>query len=248
MTDAIDFSSYTTVPDAPQFACLKQQGVRRVIIGTSGNRLFPAQAQACLDAGLEVQVYVFLDARLPGDYQVARALDKMRPFPSVRMLWLDIEADPNRPQATPAMWCQCLQEARRAAAGWPVGIYTSRSMWALTGGSTDYADLPLWDAAYNGAGTAFLAYGGWTSRVMHQYSPAGLCGGNFDLNTIEQELEEDDVKPFLVLEAGTPNTWLIGFTAPIMLGSQAEIDSLAANFGKPTIAVSKGTIDQMAAK
>ena len=56
------------------------------------------------------------------------------------------------------------------------------------------------------------------------------------------------MKPFLVLEQGNPsvNVWLIGFTAPIPLGSQAEVDAMVKRYG-PVDAqpFSKGTIDQM---
>lgn len=57
--------------------------------------------------------------------------------------------------------------------------------------------------------------------------------------------EEEDVKPFLVFEEGTPNQWLVGFAKPVLIGSAAEAASLAAAYGPPKITLSKGTLDQL---
>lgn len=57
--------------------------------------------------------------------------------------------------------------------------------------------------------------------------------------------EEDDVKPFLALQVGSPNVWLIGFAKPILIGDRKEADSLAAELGPAKIGLSKQTLDQM---
>lgn len=57
--------------------------------------------------------------------------------------------------------------------------------------------------------------------------------------------EIEDMKPFLCLEEGSPNVWLIGFLLPILIGSASEAASLTAALGPAQIALSKATIDQM---
>jgi hypothetical protein len=59
--------------------------------------------------------------------------------------------------------------------------------------------------------------------------------------------EDDEMKPFLALEIGSPNTWLIGFAKPILLGDANEVATMTALLGAADPrGLTKSTIDQMA--
>ena len=80
-------------------------------------------------------------------------------------------------------------------------IYTSRYEWGVVmGGSEEFADVPLWDAAYTGltpwqwptdVQLGFVPYGGWTKRFGWQFKgTTSYLGGSVDLNIFE-DMEED---------------------------------------------------------
>lgn len=192
MPDAVDFSVYVTntgdlPPDGP--ACLQRNGVRRVMIGTRGNRLkFVQQAQACLNEGMEVHAYVYLYWNEPGTTQGMNALSLVSQVPEIKVVWLDVEYDDAHGNPISGDPLATLKGAASVLGAYRVGIYTSRSMWQQVMADTaEFKDWPLWDAG-GFKGSLFYAYGGWTQRVMHQYTGSyDLCDMNVDLDEIEEE-------------------------------------------------------------
>lgn len=186
-TRAVDFSSYTRIPNTADIANLKALNVTRAIIGTRGNRRnFVAQAAACLAAGLEVQAYIYVYWNEPAVVQTMNALALIRQVPQITMVWVDVEADEdnevlNNPRDLIDTMLATLQP-------YETGIYTSISMWGeIMRDSHAYAHLPLWDANYGSENAAFHAYGGWLQRAMHQYAGSvDVAGLNVDLNTITE--------------------------------------------------------------
>ena len=185
---AVDFSSYTRIPNAADIANLKGLNVQRAIIGTRGNRRnFIAQAAACLAGGLEVQAYIYVYWNEPAVVQTMNALALIRQVPQITMVWVDVEADErneviNNPR-------DLIDTMLATLHPYQTGIYTSISMWGdIMQDSHAYAHLPLWDANYGSENAAFHAYGGWLQRAMHQYAGSVDVGGlNVDLNTITEE-------------------------------------------------------------
>lgn len=217
--DAIDLSLYTAVPSPQQLDCLRRAGVYKAIIGTRGNaHLFPRQADAFLSRGIAVECYPFLYATEPGAAQAQAMLRIIKPFPVVKC-WLDVEKDPRTvAQPPPAVWRQCLRDARAVTedAGYAAGIYTSISMWNLTGNTTEHSDLDLWEARWrfpsgNPGGNflpplPFEPFGGWTERTMVQYAgDQHFCSLNLDLNYIERM--ENDMKSEPIAPWWTGRSW-----------------------------------------
>jgi len=69
-------------------------------------------------------------------------------------------------------------------------IYTSMSQWQNIMWSSDFADVALWDARYDGVPDLgnFQAYGGWTSRMGKQYAgTSDVAGISCDLNVFSDE-------------------------------------------------------------
>lgn len=106
----------------------------------------------------------------------------------------------------------------------------------------------VWAAVNSGGDVAGVLA---TTAITPAWATAALVrrrkaeGALYNTPVVEPVEEEDEVKPFLCLEEGSPNVWLIGFAGPILIGSASEASSLSIALGPARIALSKATIDQM---
>lgn len=161
---AIDLGNYSAVPTQEQVRCIIEAGYTKAIVGTSFGSVWQAQITAFEQGGMDVDEYVF-----PGHQPRSS-----RPF------WIDCETGDATIQAI------------RALAPTATGIYTRRGWWTSETGDWDikseFPHLKLWDASYGDPPPAFVPYGGFTEREIHQWHDStNLCGLNVDLNIIEQE-------------------------------------------------------------
>ncbi|MFA7248279.1 MAG: GH25 family lysozyme [Dehalococcoidia bacterium] len=188
---AIDVSNFTGPIEGPQAAALRAAGVRRAVVGTQYPQPpYPAgcahlQIPALLEAGIEVEAYVYLWFGDDPARQVQDARDAIAPWRDrVRRLWIDVE-DESAPldQDTRA---ERLRVAIEACGTMPAGIYTAAWYWRpFMGDTRAFSSLPLWAAQYDGGPDVLVApFGGWTSAAMKQYaadvSIAGLSRVDLD--------------------------------------------------------------------
>jgi len=195
---AVDVSNYTTplTPDA--LAQWQQAGVGLVIVqAIDPPPGFPtgetrAQLQACKDAGLPVDAYVWLWFDLDGS-DIAHKLSMLDGF-NVRRIWLDVEdtAAQKYNQADTEAKVQAaldLCDAYPHTDPHPTGIYTGAWFWTSVrymDNTHTFSSRDLWDANYDGQATDdnFKSYGGWPARTMHQYQGTSTLDGiaNVDLD------------------------------------------------------------------
>jgi len=211
MTLGIDVSHFTRdesglTPD--RLACLRQQGVRFVIVGTQDDAIFVPQMRMVLAAGLQLEAYIYLYAQVPGAaagvgavQQVDWTFDKLRDaglLRSIRTLWLDVE-DGFESGGLAANRLRLRQVVERCNAIDPtvkLGIYTRRGYWQQhMGNINDYAMLSLWDAYYDNTPSFgyFVPYGGWSRAHTKQYMNTNAwCGVNNDRNFREAATPEPE--------------------------------------------------------
>lgn len=198
---AVDVSNFTEHLDVP---ALQAAGIELVIAqAVSPPPGYPpsvihAQLEACRDAGMPTDAYVWLWFDLDvSDIQAKLAL--LDGYP-IRRIWLDVEdtSAEKHPQAD----CEAKVAAALAAcdayptiSGERTGVYTGGWFWTdvkYMGNTTAFSDRDLWDADYDDVIDTilgFVPYGGWTSRAIKQYrgstTRAGVSG--IDLNVLSDE-------------------------------------------------------------
>lgn len=204
---AFDASNYSSGLTPEALAAAKLDGVGLAIIQAIDPPAgFPAgvtrqQIQACLDAGLPVDAYVYLwfDADISDIQHKLSLLDGL----PIRRLWLDVEdtAAAKYDQAT----CEnkvadALAECDRWVDGAGItyvstGVYTGRWMWSdpwYMANASLFSGRDLWDSDYDNAPdpvTGFTPYGGWTSCAIKQYAGTSNRWGidAIDLNVLSDE-------------------------------------------------------------
>jgi Glycosyl hydrolases family 25 len=211
VTLAIDVSNYTSALTPQAIDGLKGAGIELVIVqAIDPPRGYPAgktrdQVQACLDAGLIVDAYVWLWFDLDVD-DIRRKLELLDRLP-IRQIWLDVE------DTAAIKYDQAACEAKVAAAlevcdahpttiGERTGIYSGRWYWTdrrYLSNTATFADRELWDADYDGiaeAAASFEPYGGWTSRRIKQYRGTSVLAGvsGIDLNVLSVD-ETGELQP-----------------------------------------------------
>lgn len=177
---AIDLGNYSAVPTQEQVRCIIAAGYMKAIVGTSFGSVWQQQIEAFERGGIDVEEYVF-----PGHQPRSS-----RPF------WIDCETGDATTQAI------------RALAPTATGIYTRRGWWVSETGDwdikTEFPHLRLWDASYGDPPPAFVPYGGFSGRAMHQWHDSTLlCGLNVDLNIMEARMYDDrtiDLKLITVIK------------------------------------------------
>lgn len=199
MTRAADLSNWSGEITPQQAHDLYEEGVRRVIVQVVNERILTHRQQipVLIDAGLEVQAYVYV--WFSGGEQFVKdrvrwACSELGAFPRVEMVWLDCEQstedDPpfdyiNLP--TTVIIRSAVDVVARS--GYRPGIYTRRDWWELgTNNSTAFKDLPLWNANYDGDPDLDPAgYGGWGIPHMEQYQGTSTLAGvpMVDLNSYD---------------------------------------------------------------
>lgn len=215
---AIDISNYTDPLTPAALEAWKAAGVGLVIVQAIDPPAgFPAgrtrdQIQACLDAGLPVDAYVFLWFDLDVS-DIQHKLSLLGGLP-IRRLWLDVEDE------SAARYDQPTSEAKVRAAldacdgystthGERPGVYSGGWYWRdgrYMGNTTAFSDRDLWDSNYDGVTdtiSGFQSYGGWTERAIKQYqgstSLAGING--VDMNVLS---EQEASKLTAPTDPGTP--------------------------------------------
>jgi hypothetical protein len=171
----VDVSNYTGPLTADRIAALQAWGCRFVVVqaitGQDGVSWTRQQCQAVLDAGMDLQGYVWA---FPGEntLSVTNRLALFGAFPLSR-LWLDVE------QA--GLTVQDVNLALGACDNWHgqhTGIYTGKWFFDQQGwsGQALWADRDLWHSSYDhvaDAGAGFVPYGGWTRPAVKQYDNVG---------------------------------------------------------------------------
>lgn len=180
--NCIDVSNYSGPITHYQAAALYNAGVRRCVVQLVNERILTHREQipTLLDAGIEVQFYVYVwfsagEAFMQS--RIAWAAREADAYPGAsKMMWLDCEqADTDNPPfdyvhlpVSPTI--RASVDAVRQY-GYQPGIYTAAWWWKPgAGDSHEWSDLPLWVANYDGDPTMYEAgFGGWGLPAMKQY-------------------------------------------------------------------------------
>jgi len=201
---ALDFSYDST--NAAGWQKIFGQGFTLAVADLwTGFNTFPnaqPQLEFAQQAGLSVAGYVALSFNQPsrtGKIQVDRALNSLdgldseerQPLSqiakSLQFVAIDVEPDGQPVNVNAVTWISDAVSEVKQFGLTPI-IYTSRNGWqTITGGSTAFASLALWDASPGSASKPaapeldpFVPYPnasiGWTRRAMRQYD----IGPNFD--------------------------------------------------------------------
>jgi hypothetical protein len=229
MTLAVDISNYTSSLTATALEGLKREGVSHVIVqAVDPPAPFPPgqtreQIQACLDAGLTVDAYVWLWFDLdPSDIQhKLHLLDGLK----IRQLWLDVEDtaaskydQPTTEQRVSAALKLC--DAYATSSGEKTGVYSGRWFWVdrrYMGNCQTFKERELWDANYDDVADAtlgFVSYGGWNQVAIKQYRGTSVLANvsGLDLNVLSVgEVSESStpqpVNPPPPAARETPDDW-----------------------------------------
>ncbi len=183
----IDISVWSGTVTDTEMDCFWDEGVRHVIVGMQDYRIARQQLDMALSRGMTVDAYVYL--MWDGDVtrQVRDAVALLAEYP-VGMIWLDVEEAPagrGRRELE-----RLVSDALAACGDAACGIYTAAWWWTPhMGGSSAFADVPLWYALYDGNPSLETwsrdAFGGWREVWGKQYAgDLYLCGIDVDLNTI----------------------------------------------------------------
>lgn len=184
---AVDVSNYTGPISPAQAQALRDAGVGRVVVQIVDPppgyppSVFRQQIPVLIDAGLEVETYVYLWLAGNTGQQVRDTITKVTPWRDrlSPRLWLDVE-DVSVPEDQDAN-VRAVQTAVGACSMSP-GVYTAGWYWRpYMGDTAAFAHLPLWVAQYDGeASFRFAPFGGWSACAMKQHigesSLAGLSG------------------------------------------------------------------------
>ena len=194
--NAVDVSNYTGPLSADALTRWKALGVRLVIVqAVDPPPPYPPtqtrqQLQACQDAGLMTDAYVYLWASdTPATIQARLAL--LDGFP-VRRLWLDCEDTSGEPRAG---WQAHIQAVLEQLDAYPTatgraGLYTGAWWWAPKG-LGGFGARPLWLAQYDGVDdpTQVQPLADWSAVAIKQYAGTSTLSGvpNVDLDVATEE-------------------------------------------------------------
>lgn len=198
---ATDISNYTSDLTSETLAAWKADGVELVIVqAVDPPAGYPAgktreQIQACLDAGLAVDAYVWLWF----DLDVTDILHKLTLLDGlpIRRLWLDVEDTAAVKYSTVACKTK-VSAALGLCDAYPTtewtGIYTGGWFWRDTrymGDTTAFDNRDLWDSNYDGNPdtAAFTPYGGWEECAIKQWQGTSdyLGVSGVDLNVLSEQ-------------------------------------------------------------
>lgn len=198
--NCVDMSHWGGPLTAEEAACMKESGIRKIIVGSGhpgpGNsgEWARQQAASALAHGLEVDAYVYLYLASAPAAKILAAFGALRGLPIGRW-WLNVE-DVVSTWFTPAererIVFGCLDVVEDS--GKRAGIATARWWWVPNmGDSVRFDHLPLWNAWYDGdPDTDGLPYGGWTDSLIEQYQgTTTVCGQSVDLN-YDKSLGDED--------------------------------------------------------
>jgi GH25 family lysozyme M1 (1,4-beta-N-acetylmuramidase) len=197
----LDISNYTGPISKEQIACIKEHGIRHVVVRLSlegGAKIALARQQidTLVAAGLDVSGYVWCYLSSWNPEQTIKdtiALLEGRPM---KWLWLDAEdADEAVAGAgSNQRWLlRAIAEIR--AQGKQPGIYTAGWFWRPYMGNSDtFKDIPLWVATFDKEPDlgGWRPFGGWSPPAFgEQYEGSGQqaqCGLVGDLNIFDDRI------------------------------------------------------------
>lgn len=197
---AVDFSNYTSPLTPENLQALKDAGVELVIVQAIDPPAgYPPgvtrqQIQACLDAGLTVDAYIWLWFDLDTS-DIEHKLSLLDGLP-IRQLWLDVEDTAavkyDQARCEGKVWAALAAcDELKTSGGQPTGLYTGRWFWVdnrYMDNTTVFKDRELWAAQYddNPDAAVFTPFGGWTSARVKQYRGTASLGGisGIDLNVL----------------------------------------------------------------
>jgi hypothetical protein len=182
---ALDFSNYDSdVPfDSAAIVAFGAEGFRAFLLGCQNPAIASHQAAVALAGGMEplatyIEPFTAEDAYEATIDGIAMAIHLGVPI---------VYAACERGGVTGIDELRAIR-GQVEAAGLVLGIYTGKPTWqSLFANTTEFADCPLWFAAYWDDGRLIeeVDFGGWTKVTIHQYasSPA-IAGRNRDRNEI----------------------------------------------------------------
>lgn len=189
---AIDISMWEGPISQAEMDCFWSAGVRHVVSGTQVEEITRQQLSMARDRGMSIDAYVYLYFSRDLRAQVREAFARVQGFDIGRM-WLDVEDAQSAAGRSPSELLDAVQQAVdecRLQSGAGCGIYTGAGFWnAYLGGSSRFADVPLWYARYNDV-TSLSAwsterFGGWTAPVAKQWAERALCNVGVDHNSMQ---------------------------------------------------------------
>ncbi len=193
--NAVDVSNYTGPLSQEALARWKALGVRLVIVqAVDPPPSYPPtqtrqQLQACQDAGLPTDAYLYLWATDTPETLQAR-LKLLDGFP-IRRLWLDCEDAGGEPQTG---WQAHIQAALAQLDAYPTlagqaGLYTG-AWWWRPRGLSGFGDRPLWLAQYDGVDdpAQVQPLADWSAVAIKQYAGTSTLSsvGNVDLDAASE--------------------------------------------------------------
>ena len=199
-TLVIDCSNYSGEISAEQAKGLYAAGVREAVVQIVNEHVLTHRQQIPVlqAAGIEVSGYVYVWFSAGPEWAADRvrwAATELARYtaPNQTMLWLDCEqSDHDDPpfdyihQLTSPTIRGCIQAVEEY--GFRPGIYTAAWWWFPgTSNSTEFSDLPLWNANYDlDPDIDPVDYGGWAVPKMEQYQPNTSLAGvpMIDLNSV----------------------------------------------------------------
>ena len=188
---AIDISNFTDL-GASVVQGLKQENVTRVILGLHDLAKTEHQLRL-LNNQFEIHFFAFFDAsKLDADTgRVKQFINycRVEKIAEPDKLWIDIEDN----EYIQVVNQEQLHYVINSFVGIiHTGIYTSLSQWTKHINSTEFMDMPLWDASYNDGYPKRLDllnhYGGWGRSEMKQHTANTFVGGVYCDDNYYEEL------------------------------------------------------------
>lgn len=213
MALALDASKWGGDITREEAECFKAEGVDTVILasGPGGySQNFKIQADDVVAAGLNLEVYAFLEWGSDPEWWIRQALVRTGDyFPLIKRFWVDVEDNHNPAPATLSERINYVQKALNTAdaiTNQHTGIYTGGWYWKRSNqmANTDVFAKQgrlLWNSFYdNDPDIDGLPYGGWTEDTVaiEQFTgTVDFCGQSVDTNWIyiypEGENGDDDM-------------------------------------------------------
>lgn len=187
---AVDCSNYSGRLSAQNLSDWSGLGVKLVIVqgitsqqAAGGVSYTRQQLQACLDAGMPVDLYVYLYGGQDLRPRLATA-DGI----TVHRKWLDAEEPLNMAQINAAWPTMDSYPAHIAEAG----LYSAKWWWdTYMPGKTYWSNRKLWAAQYDGIAFAsvFTPFGGWNKCFLKQYRGSSVLAGvsGIDISVLSAE-------------------------------------------------------------
>lgn len=188
----IDVSNYSGRISAQNLADWKALGVGLVIVqglteAQAGVSYTRQQLQACLDANMPVDLYIYLY----GGQDIRPRLATADGIP-IHRKWLDAEEPLTTAQIDAAWPAMDAYPAQVQAAG----IYSARWWWiTYQYNQNHWSHRKLWAAQYDNIADTkvFTPFGGWSTCFLKQYRGSSVLAGvgGIDISVLSEEAEAE---------------------------------------------------------